>query len=72
MNEKYVAGGSAYLYPRMGDPAPLGGAKVLLLTRGGICILGVWKDDPFLLGWAPLPKRDKDKETALNERPPNL
>lgn len=58
----YQAGIATFLYPRAGDPKPIGGAKVLLLTRGGVCILGIWYDDPFLLGWHPLPKRDKDKE----------
>lgn len=61
----YVAGGDAFLYPGAGDERPPGGAKVLLLTQGGICVIGQWKDKSDLLGWAPLPKRDKEKEKLL-------
>lgn len=53
-----------YRYPGAGDPTPPGGAKVLLLTRYGMCIIGTW---PTLsaIGWAPLPKRDREKEVGL-------
>jgi hypothetical protein len=61
----YVAGGSTYLYPGAGDPKPPGGADVHLLTIGGICVRGRWKDDAGLIAWAPLPKRDKAKEKLL-------
>jgi hypothetical protein len=37
---------------------------VLLLTQGGVCTIGQW-GDPFFIGWAPLPKRDKAKEALL-------
>jgi hypothetical protein len=56
----YVSGGSEYLYPKAGDPAPPGGAKVLLLTVGGICTIGTWS--PAHVAWAPLPTRNKEKE----------
>lgn len=62
----YLAGGQSYLYPAAGDPKPPGGAKVLLLTVGGICTTGYWSDDNFFLGWAPLPTRDKEKEARLS------
>ena len=61
----YVAGGPAYHYPAAGDSAPPGGAKVLLLTRDGICVDGPWCGDGRFLGWAPLPRRDKDKEARI-------
>lgn len=61
----YFADGDAFQYPRAGDPKPPGGAKVLLLTAGGVCTLGQWDDNGFFLGWAPLPKRDKAKEALL-------
>lgn len=54
-----------YRYPGAGDKRPPGGAKVLLLTRGGVCVLGHWSDSGAYLGWAPMPKRDKQKEQAL-------
>ena len=63
--QRYVAGGQAYLYPAAGDPRPPGGAKVLLLTEHGICITGSWGAGQHLLGWAPLPKRDRDKEALI-------
>jgi len=59
----YVATKHAlYLYPRAGDERPPGGAKVLLLTSGGICVIGQWKDEPWCIGWHPLPGRDREKE----------
>ena len=63
--QSYVATkDTLFLYPAAGDPKPPGGAKVLLLTAGGICVLGVW---PTLdaIGWHPLPGRDKKKEQAV-------
>ncbi|MBS0454036.1 MAG: hypothetical protein JSS14_22260 [Proteobacteria bacterium] len=62
---EYVAGGEEFLYPGAGDEKPPGGAKVLLLTRGGVCIVGTWSDGGFFTGWRPLPKRNKDKEALL-------
>lgn len=61
----YVAGGPAYHYPAAGDERPAGGAKVLLLTVGGVCVTGQWSDDGRYLGWAPLPKRDVAKEERI-------
>jgi hypothetical protein len=63
--KEYIAGGAPFMYPGAGDPAPFGGAKVLLLTKGGICITGSWKNDGSVIGWAPLPKRDHVKEALL-------
>lgn len=62
----YVSGRvDEYLYPSLGDPAPPGGADVHLLTRGGVCVRGTWVGDGRFLGWAPLPKRNKEKEARL-------
>lgn len=60
----YVAGVAEYRYPGAGDETPPGGAKVLLLTIGGVCIVGTWCPRSCV-AWAPLPKRDKKKEAAL-------
>ena len=60
----YVSGTAEYRYPAAGDPVPPGGAKVLLLTVGGICVTGCWSPLGFI-AWAPLPKRDKAKEKRL-------
>lgn len=64
-DKNYVAGGPAFNYPKAGDATPPGGAKVLLLTIGGVCVIGPWASDGRYLGWAPLPKRDKEKEAVL-------
>lgn len=63
--KSYVAGGDAFLYPGAGDQPPPGGAKVLILTIGGVCTIGSWNNSGAFLGWAPLPKRDKGKEALL-------
>lgn len=62
----YQAGpeGGEYLYPLAGDPVPRDGAKVQLLTKGGIHTSGPW-DSRYCIGWLPLPKRNRDKEDAL-------
>lgn len=61
----YAADDLIYLYPGAGDARPPGGAKVLLLTKGGMCATGPWSNDGRFLGWAPLPKRNKIKEAQL-------
>ena len=62
----YVAGEAYYRYPGAGDPKPPEGAKVLLLTKGGVCVLGPWIDGGDYLAWSPMPKRNKEKEHGLN------
>jgi hypothetical protein len=66
-DQKYQAGteGGEYLYPRAGDPKPLKGAKVQLLTVGGVHTTGPWDDNGFYIGWLPLPKRNKRKEQDI-------
>jgi hypothetical protein len=61
----YVAGGDEYLYPGLGDDKPPSGAKVIVLTKGGIASIGPWFDDGFCVGWAPLPKRNREREALL-------
>lgn len=53
-----------YLYPLAGDPEPRRGAKVQMLTMGGIHVTGPWDPD-YAIGWLPLPKRNKDKEAFI-------
>lgn len=60
---KYQAGGAEFLYPHIGEEMPVGGAKVLLLTKGGVCTVGAW-DASFCIGWLPLPKRNQKKEES--------
>lgn len=56
---------TSYRYPAAGAQRPPGGAKVLLLTIGGICVTGNWSDDGRYLAWAPMPKRNKEIEECL-------
>ena len=49
----YIAGQARWRLPRE-EGLPPGGAKVLLLTRGGVCIVGVWAEG--CVAWAPLPE----------------
>ena len=59
---KYISGQATWRYPRAGDPVPPDSAKCLILTQGGVCIVGIWGQSPWDIAWAPLPKRDKEKE----------
>ena len=52
-----------WIYPAAGHPRPAGGAKVLLLTIGGVAALGPWTDDGRYIAWAPLPSRNHQLET---------
>lgn len=64
----YAAGEAGWRYPAAAEEKPPKGVKVLLLTRGGTCIVGAWTDDGFFVAWSPLPKRDKEKEAAHGVR----
>ena len=64
-NKSYQAGGVPFFYPEAGDPAPLVGAKVNILTIGGISTTGAW-DPSFCLAWAPLNGRDAYKEDIVS------
>lgn len=43
------------------DKAPTG-AKLFLLTKGGVAVTGQWRDDGSFTAWQYLFKRDKSKE----------
>lgn len=43
------------------DPAidaPPQGSKLLLLTSGGVAVVGQWMSDSNMVAWSPLPKRN--------------
>ena len=44
------------------EPPQDRGAKLLLLTAGMTCIVGIWGDGAGLIGWSELPKRNKQIE----------
>ena len=61
----YIAGTLGWLYPSTGDPMPGSSSdKCLLLTKGGVCIVGAWSTGAGLLAWLPMPLRDKNKEAG--------
>ncbi|RYG10242.1 MAG: hypothetical protein EON92_13055 [Burkholderiales bacterium] len=65
-NATYISSDEAeYRYPALGDPKPTAGTKVLVLTKGGLCIATAWLDIPFFVAWAPVPKRNKTKESEI-------
>lgn len=52
---------------RYEKPAHGTGPKTQLLTIGGIAVTGQWRGEvgEYFLAWAPLLRRDKDKERQL-------
>ena len=46
------------------DKAPIG-AKLFLLTHGGVAVVGNWRDDGDFIGWHPLFDRDSEQEARL-------
>ncbi len=40
------------------DPPPRG-TKLLLLTSGGVTVIGDWMDTSNFVAWSPMPKRPK-------------
>lgn len=49
-----VAGEPGWRYDR-----PPVGKKVLLLTEGGVAVIGLWSKDGGFVAWSPLPKVKK-------------
>ena len=49
MVKSYVSGHATWRLPDE-DPPPLG-VKMLLLNRGGVCVIGTW--GAWALAWAP-------------------
>lgn len=59
-----AVGGEAFW--RYEEPAPLG-EKLLLLTVGGIAVIGKWASQrgDLYLAWSYLPKRNKEQEHRI-------
>ena len=51
--------GEVYWRDPQTDPPPLG-RKLLVLTDGGVAVIGDWKHDSNFAAWSPLPKRRKE------------
>ena len=44
------------------EPPPNTEKKIILLTTGKIATIGKWGNGIGVIGWCPLPKRNKSKE----------
>lgn len=64
----HIAAAPGDLYWRYGLP-PHRGAKMLLLTRGCVCVPGNWTGEygEQFIAWCPMSKRDKRLEAAIRE-----
>lgn len=60
-NTSYSAGEVWWRYPAAGDEEAPKSSKCLLLTIGGICVVGTWRDLDCV-AWSPMPRRNYDKE----------
>lgn len=60
----YVAGDTFWKLPS--DEAPPRNRKLLILTPGGVVVLGHWSN--WAVAWAPLPKIPSNIKTKLYER----
>jgi hypothetical protein len=50
-----VAGEAYWRDPEQERPPR--GVKLLILTDGGVAVIGDWLDDSNFVAWSPLPKR---------------
>lgn len=50
--------GSVYWRDPAEHPPPTG-RKLLLLTEGGVAVIGIWHNQGGYQAWSPLPKRIK-------------
>lgn len=66
---EYVAAPPGQVYWRR-EVCPHKGAKVLLLTIGGICITGTWSGalGQYFVAWSPMPK-DGTPPADIREAP---
>lgn len=60
----YIAGESTWRLPAQGADLPPTGAKCLILTQGGVCVVGAWGQG--CVAWAPLPKMHDEVRNALD------
>ncbi len=58
---QHIAGEVWWRYPAAGDEAAPMASKCLLLTIGGICVVGTWRDIDCG-AWVTTPRRNYDKE----------
>jgi hypothetical protein len=56
-SKTYISAQPGQIYWRH-ERCPHHGAKVLLLTIGGVCVVGSWYGEPgrYFTAWSPMPK----------------
>lgn len=59
--ETITTGDMLFIY----EPPPDVNKKVILLTTGRIAIFGKWGNGKGVIGWHPIPKRNKETEQQL-------
>lgn len=64
MLKTHVSGTATWRLPEVDRPP--GGAKMLLLTPGGVCVIGTW--DSWCVAWAPLPDLTPEVKERLRQR----
>ena len=52
-----------FLWPD--EYVPPRGVKLLLLTSGGVAVVGDWTDDSNLVAWRPLPRKPQQRGEAV-------
>lgn len=62
--ETITTGDMLFIY----EPPPDTNKKVILLTTGRIATIGKWGDGKGVIGWHPLPKRNKQIEEEMYGR----
>lgn len=55
-----AASGEVYWRDPEDDPPPRG-AKLLILTSGGVAVFGEWTNQSNFVAWSPLPKKKIQK-----------
>jgi hypothetical protein len=64
MSDRYLAAElPAWNHPD--DMQPPLGTKLLIYTRGGVCVIGHWSRQEGAVLWAPLPKVSRDLRDRL-------
>ena len=53
--------GTVYWRDPKSDPPPRG-TKLLILTSGGVTVVGDWIDTSNYVAWSPMPKRPKKEQ----------
>lgn len=65
-----AASGEVYWRDPTDEPPPRG-VKLLILTSGGVAVMGDWVTDSNFVAWSPLPRKRKNNTTSEQGEIPN-